>query len=50
MADAEALFSQAFFDYADDQAVDEDAARAVDRLALSVLGHATGDAAQESGE
>ena len=50
MEDAEALFSQAFFDYAADQAADEDATRAVDRLALSVLGHATGDEAQESGE
>lgn len=50
MEDAEALFSQAFFDYAADHAADEDAARAVDRLARSVLGHATGDAMQESGE
>ena len=48
--DAEALFSQAFFDYAADHAADADAAKAVDRLALAVLGHATGDAAEEGGE
>lgn len=46
---AESLFAQAFFDYAANLAADDDAAAAVERLAVQVLGHGTGEAS-EAGE
>ncbi|MGI6591144.1 MAG: SufB/SufD family protein [Eggerthellaceae bacterium] len=46
---AQALFAQALFDHAADEAADEDAVRAIDRLAVTVLGHPTGEWSEEGG-
>lgn len=46
---AQALFAQALFDYAANEATDDDAVRAIDRLAVEVLGHPTGEWSEEGG-